>query len=130
MDANRNTIFAVDFDGTLSFGKWPDVGEPNTSLFEYLIQKQKEGARIILYTCRTREALKTAVSFCRKQGLEFDAVNENLPELVDLYGEDTRKIEADIYIDDKAVNPITGSISGKPIGWKKTKRKESNHDQV
>lgn len=31
--------------------------------------------------------------------------NENLKEHIDFYGEDTRKINADLYIDDKAVRP-------------------------
>jgi len=114
MDANGNKIFAVDFDGTLSFGKWPETGKPNRDLFDYLIQQKTEGARIILFTCRTRDRLTEAVEYCRKYGLEFDAVNENLPELIELYGEDTRKIEADVYIDDKAVNPVAGNYSAAP----------------
>ena len=43
--------------------------------------------------------------FCEKNGLVFDTVNENLPELIDLYKNDCRKINADIYIDDKATDP-------------------------
>lgn len=35
---------------------------------------------------------------------EFDAVNENLPEMVEWYGNDSRKVHADCYIDDKCVN--------------------------
>ena len=42
----------------------------------------------------------------REHGLVFDMINENLPELVELYGNDCRKVNADIYIDDKAVNPV------------------------
>lgn len=29
-------IIAVDFDGTLCFSKWPDCGEPNQALINYL----------------------------------------------------------------------------------------------
>lgn len=32
---NHKTI-AVDFDGTLSFSRWPKVGEPNTELINFL----------------------------------------------------------------------------------------------
>lgn len=35
MDKQYKTL-AVDFDGTLSFGRWPDVGEPNTELISSL----------------------------------------------------------------------------------------------
>lgn len=41
---------------------------------------------------------------CKKFGLEFDAVNANLPEMVAHWGNNPRKVFADVYIDDKAVN--------------------------
>ena len=50
------------------------------------------------------EKLQEAVEWCRQHGLEFDAVNENLPETVEWYGTDCRKVFADVYIDGKAVN--------------------------
>jgi len=105
MDANGNLVIAVDFDGTLSFGRWPETGDPNTDLFSYLIRQKEIGSRIILYTCRRGEQLEEAVRYCSRYGLKFDAVNENLKEHIDFYGEDTRKINADLYIDDKAVKP-------------------------
>jgi hypothetical protein len=37
--------------------------------------------------------------------LEFDAINDNLPEIVEMYGNNSRKITCDYYIDDKAVLP-------------------------
>lgn len=104
MDLNGNKIIAVDFDKTLSMAKWPEVGEPNVELFEHLIQQKVAGNRIILWSCRTGEILDAAVEFCRENGLEFDAVNENLPELIEQYGNNCRKISADYYIDDKAIN--------------------------
>lgn len=61
---------------------------------------------MILWTCRNGKDLEVAVEFCEGVGLKFDTVNENLPELIEAYGGDTRKINADIYFDDKAVNPI------------------------
>ena len=44
------------------------------------------------------------------QGLEFDAVNENLAEVQQMFNNDTRKVYADLYIDDKAI-PHTMSPS-------------------
>ena len=46
-----------------------------------------------------------AVSWCRDQQLEFDAINDNLPEVIEMYGNNSRKITCDYYIDDKAVLP-------------------------
>ena len=102
MDAAGNKIYAVDFDGTLSQGvPFPEVGTPNKPLIDFLLREKAAGARIILYTCRTARDLKAAVVFCQENGLYFDAINENLPEMIALYGGDTRKVNADCYIDDK-----------------------------
>lgn len=95
-------IIAVDFDGTLCENKWPEIGEPNTELIGYLIVMQKTvGAKVILWTCRVGEMLDKAVNWCSEHGLEFDAVNENLPHIIERFGSDTRKIFANMYIDDR-----------------------------
>ena len=100
---------AIDFDGTLSFGKWPDVGPANTKLINYLIRRKAKGDKLILWTCRVNDELTKAVSWCKEQGLEFDSVNDNLPEVIERYGSNSRKISCDYYIDDKA---ITSNIIG------------------
>ena len=96
-------IIAVDFDGTLSLGEWPEVGPANEDLFRFLFRRQDEGDKVILWTCRAGEPLDRAVEWCRSKGLEFDAVNDNVPEIVELYGVNSRKITCDYYIDDRAV---------------------------
>ena len=98
-------IIAVDFDGTLCFSDWPALGEPNRPLIEYLRAQQSSGNRLILWTCRAGEALERAVSWCKDHGLTFDAVNDNLPEIIEKYGNNSRKITCDYYIDDKALLP-------------------------
>ena len=95
-------IYAVDFDGTLSMGEWPAVGPANNGLFDFLKKKQRQGDKLILWTCRAGEALSDAVEFCKDNGLEFDAVNDNLPEIVEKYGSNSRKITCDVYLDDRA----------------------------
>lgn len=106
MDLNKNTVIAVDFDGTLCKAKWPEIGEANEKLIQHLKAEKLNGSRLILWTCRAGVMLEEAVYWCREHGLVFDMINENLPELVELYGNDCRKVNADIYIDDKAVNPV------------------------
>ena len=95
--------FAVDFDGTLSFGKFPDAGPANEGLIDFLIARKSRGDRLILWTCREGEALRIAVAFCQNRGLEFDAINDNLPEAVVKYGVNSRKVSCDFYIDDKSI---------------------------
>lgn len=99
-------IIAVDFDDTLCFSSWPELGEPNRPLIEYLKSLKEQGNKLILWTCRAGEALEKAVNWCREQDLEFDAINDNLPEIIELYGNNSRKISCDYYIDDKAVLPF------------------------
>lgn len=99
---------AVDFDGTLCENKWPGIGEANRELIDQLIEEQKNGAAIILYTCRQHKLLKDAVKWCKGQGLIFDRINENLPERIRAYKGDCRKISADVYIDDRAAKFIFG----------------------
>jgi len=98
-------VCAVDFDGTICYSQWPGLGEPNLPLIEKLLTWKKEGNKLILWTCRAGQQLDEAVEFCRQYGIEFDAVNDNLPELVEHYGNNSRKISCDIYIDDKNALP-------------------------
>ncbi len=53
---------------------------------------------------REGQALDLAIKFCKGFGLSFDVVNDNLPEMVEKWQENPRKIYADIYIDDRAIN--------------------------
>ncbi len=96
-----NKIIAVDFDGTLCENKWPEIGAPNKELIDYLLAQQANGDKIILWTCRTGKMLYDAVCFCSNNGLVFDIINRNLPEVIERFGDDCRKIFADEYIDDK-----------------------------
>ncbi|MCR4849744.1 MAG: hypothetical protein K5870_00650 [Lachnospiraceae bacterium] len=98
-------IIAVDFDGTLCFSNWPELGDPNSVLISYLKEWKKQGNKLILWTCRAGDPLENAISWCKEYGLEFDAINDNLPEIVSLYGNNSRKITCDYYIDDRACLP-------------------------
>lgn len=111
MTPDGKYIIAIDFDGTIIRGNhWPDVdGEADKWLIEHMKREREHGNKVILYTCRTGEYLNDAIKFCRSWGLEFDAVNENLPEMIEAYGSDCRKISADIYIDDHACHPDYGN---------------------
>lgn len=94
--------YAVDFDGTLTMtSEFPNIGVANIYLIDWLIGEHNKGNKVILYTCRSGKLLNEAIEFCNKRGLHFDAINENLPENIEKYGGDTRKIHADYYIDDR-----------------------------
>ena len=97
----ESKIIAVDFDGTLCENKWPEIGEPNKELIAYLKEQKEAGVKLILWTCRVGKILENAVKWSAEQGLIFDAINENLPEIVVSFGTDTRKIFANEYVDDR-----------------------------
>ena len=109
MNQTYKTI-AVDFDGTLCYSSWPELGAPNAPLIEYLKRWRAEGNKLILWTCRAGEALDRAVAWCSDYQLTFDAVNDNLPEVIAEYGNNSRKITCDYYIDDRAVLPESFAI--------------------
>lgn len=106
----RRKIIAVDFDGTLCMNEdtcnWPYLGQPNEKLVEKLKQLQAEGNALILWTCREGELLEQAVAWCRIFcGLNFDAVNDNIPATKVFFGGNPRKICCDYYIDNKGCTP-------------------------
>lgn len=104
-------IIAVDFDGTIVEHRYPKIGKTKLFAFETLKQLQKQGHRLILWTYRAGRELEEAVIFCKENGIEFYAVNRNYPEEIFNEKEISRKIYADIYIDDR-------NIGGFP-GWSK-----------
>ena len=106
-------IIAVDFDGTLCNNAWPAIGAPRGGVIAYLTARKAAGDKLILWTNRTGERLSEAISWCAEQGIEFDAVNENLPEMVGKFGGNCRKVYADQYIDDKAMRPEEAERQGR-----------------
>lgn len=98
---------AVDFDGTIVEHQYPEIGKEKLFAFQTLKELEKKGARLILWTFRSGKELDEAVEFCRQNGIEFYAVNKNYPEEV-FDGNISRKINADIYIDDKNVGGFPG----------------------
>lgn len=116
----KRDIIAVDFDGTLCENQWPEIGLPNTKLIKELIYRRKQGDKLILWTNRVDDKLENAVNWCKEQGLEFDAINDNLPEIVESFGSNSRKVFANIYIDDRANNrydlPFAAEREGM-MGW-------------
>jgi len=104
----------VDFDGTLCQSKYPFIGEPIQEVIDYVKNLAENGNQLILWTCRVGDKLDEAVEWCKKQGIEFDSINENLQSAIDEWGSDTRKISAYRYIDDKAID-VDSIIAGKGV---------------
>ena len=105
-------IVAVDFDGTLVEDCFPAIGKMNKVMFTVCKTLKQFGVHLILWTSRDGSALMDAVRFCQENDLVFDAVNTNIPEVIDMFHNDTRKVYADLYIDDKSIPHIQD-----PLFW-------------
>ena len=97
-------VIAVDFDSTLAVTKYPEILMPIDTTIDVIKDAKRRGATIILWTCREGNDLESAVNWCKEQEVPIDYVNENTPERIKAWGNDCRKISADVYIDDKAIN--------------------------
>jgi hypothetical protein len=112
MKKNKHDIIGVDFDDTLAVtkGTYPKIQGPVPEIVNYIIKRQKEGAYVILITMREGDVLDQAVEWAREQGIEFDAVNDNLPHMKDFYHNNPRKIFCNEYIDDKNIGGISAVL--------------------
>lgn len=87
-------VIAIDFDDTITKPSiFPTMGEIRPEAIE-VIKMLKERYILILWTCREGLFLKEAVDALLNCGIKFDYINE-CPQK-------TRKVVADIYIDDRA----------------------------
>jgi hypothetical protein len=107
MNEFMNIKIAVDFDGTIVEHEYPKIGKEMLFAFRTLKELEKQGARLILWTFRTGKELDEAVEYCRQNGIEFYAVNRNYPEEI-FDGNISRKIDADLFIDDKNLGGFPG----------------------
>lgn len=103
---DRLTI-AVDFDGTIVEDAYPNIGKPKLFAFETLTRFKEDGHRLILWTYRSGKRLEEAVAFCQQKGIEFYAVNCSFPE-EQFDATKSRKIHADIFIDDRNIGGMLG----------------------
>ncbi|SMC49386.1 BT0820 family HAD-type phosphatase [Moheibacter sediminis] len=114
----RSYIIAVDFDGTVVDDAYPKIGKEKLFAFESLKQLMAKGHRLVLWTYRSGKELQDAVEFCRENGVEFYAVNSSFEGEIFDQEKQSRKINADIFIDDR-------NLGGFP-GWGETLQVISN----
>jgi len=100
-------VIAVDFDGTIVEDRYPDIGKAKLFAFETLKELQKRQHQLVLWTYRSGSRLDEAVEFCKKNGIEFYAVNQSYPE-EQWDPRQSRKINADLFIDDRNVGGFPG----------------------
>ena len=107
MNFHDKLIIAIDFDGTIVEDGYPGIGKPRLFAFETLHKLQENVHRLILWTYRSGKSLDQAVAFCKKNGIEFYAINKSYAEEV-LDDTKSRKIYADLFIDDRNIGGVLG----------------------
>ena len=105
-------IIAVDFDGTIVEHKYPAIGREIPFAIETLKKLRGDRHKLILWSVREGKLLQEAVDFCRERGLEFYAVNKDYPEEEQEHKHYSRKLKADLFIDDRNLGglPDWGTI--------------------
>jgi hypothetical protein len=108
MMGGKSLVIAVDFDGTVVEHKYPAIGKEMPFAFATLKELQKRGHRLILWTFRHGKTLDEAVEYCRQNGIEFYAINKSFPEEQFDPNEASRKLDCDMFIDDRNVGGFLG----------------------
>lgn len=108
---NRPIILAIDFDNTIvDVREFPHIHGFRKGAKQYINKLYEEGYYVIIWTCRTDNATCTdnsdAVRFLKENGVKFHLVNDNHYALQNHFGNNCRKISADIYVDDKGLWPF------------------------
>ena len=106
-------VIAVDFDGTIVENRYPEIGQERPFAIETLKMLIADRHRLVLWSCREGELLDAALDWCRERGVEFYAANRDYPEeTTDNNPHFTRKLKADLFIDDRNVGglPDWGTI--------------------
>ena len=109
----RKLVLAIDFDGTIVTDEYPNIGQllPNAKqcindLYE------NHNCEIVIWTCRTGVEELNCRNFLIENNIHFTTVNQNTPAVICRWNkDDSRKIYADIYIDDRS------QFSYKYINW-------------
>ena len=92
---------AVDFDGTIVRHRYPKIGDEIPFATETLRLLLRDRHRLILWTVREGRLLDEAVEWCLARGVEFYAINRDFPEEDATGSGFSRKIKADLFIDDR-----------------------------
>ncbi len=108
---------AIDFDGTCVTHEYPNVGTPLFNCINVLTKLQNAGHQLILYTMRSGNELRDAVTYLQGNGIKLYGVNKD-PDQSSWTS--SPKCFANLYIDDAALGCptlITENTSRKEVDW-------------
>ena len=102
----------IDFDGTIVENAYPLVGKLKPNVVEVITKLYNEGYIILISTCRAGIYEADCYHCLKDNNIPYHYINSNLPQDIEFFKQDCRKISADIYIDDR-------QLGGIPDDWNK-----------
>ena len=102
----QKLILAIDFDETIVQCDFPRIIKLRPDAKKIINQLYDDGYYIIIWTCRHGDHALEAETYLLKNGIRFNKFNQHHPALIKRFRNDTRKISADVYIDDKCVGGL------------------------
>jgi len=112
----KSKIIAIDFDGTIVEHEFPNIGPLMPFAKEAINNLHEQGHYIIIWTCRNmtepdhpewdQAPVPAVMEFLKANGVHFDSINENHPSMG--FWLQSRKIFADVYIDDRNMGGFPG----------------------
>lgn len=109
----KKLIIAIDFDGVIAqLNKNWIIGTPNypgplvDGADTYIRQLYEDGHQIIIWTCRGGQNLYLAEQYLEEHNIPYNRINDNVDGFYDKFKHNTRKVHADIYIDDNQIGGI------------------------
>lgn len=103
-------IIALDFDNTIVYDKYPEIGELKPNAKQIINLLYNRGHKILIWSCRGKTSEVEAIKFLEKEGVKFHTFNANLQERIEFYDHDSRKLGYDVLIDDR-------NLGGIPDDW-------------
>lgn len=98
MKWRNKMVIAIDFDGTITDKNiFPEIGKFKEHAIDAIRNLQAHGHKVVLWTCREGRYLNAARLALNREGIYLDDYNYSPYQL------QSRKIVADVYIDDKNV---------------------------
>lgn len=104
-------IIAIDFDGVIVTDCFPEIGTPLIDMPGVMNRLYNKGHILIINTCRSGKYAGEAKTALHEMNIPYHYFNENCPKRTAEYGQDCRKISADLYIDDKNLGGFPGWLA-------------------
>jgi len=95
---------AIDFDGTIAEDSFPELGAIKPYAAQVIKKVADHGGQIAIWTCRAGVYVNQIKELLNEYGIPYHTFNEPFPEQLAMFPDNSRKIFADVYIDDRSLH--------------------------